>query len=222
MLKRTRIFATWLAVVIVVLLLIDCLTFNIASARSVAGTVSNLQSQSDKTMFETVHTMTDWYDGPRHGVAIVNNCPHVYVSCWTNIDSNEDDVFLLSPISAETLALAIEDWQIWERWSVAHKNGLVPAETHPCLPDERERHLALQQELQNRLVLDERAIFAATAIFQFKPTLGEDPGRMIAEWTVVPYDHSKDKRAKYEWSPEDEDDNGPNNPMNPSGGSGIA
>ncbi len=34
--------------------------------------------------FETVHTMTDWYDGPRRGVAIVNNHPHVYVSCWTN------------------------------------------------------------------------------------------------------------------------------------------
>ena len=146
--------------------------------------------------FETVHTMTDWYDGPRRGVAIVNNHPHVYVSCWTNIDSDDDDVFLLSPISDETLWLAVEDWQIWERWSLAHKNGQVTAETHPCLPQERERHLELQQELKKRLKLDEHAMFAATAVFQYD--FADNVSRMLAEWTEVPYDFAKDKRTKYE------------------------
>jgi hypothetical protein len=148
-------------------------------------------------MFETVHTMTDWYDGPRRGVAIVNDRPHLYESCWTNIDSDDDDVFLLSLISSETLALAIEDWQIWERWSLARKKGLVTAEAHPCLPDDRDRHLALQQELKNRLLLNELAMFAATAVFQYHAAQGEDAPRMLAEWTVVPYDQSQDKRAKY-------------------------
>ena len=165
--------------------------------------------------------MTDWYDGPRRGVAIVSNRPHVYVSCWTNIDSDDDDVFLLSQISDETLSLAIEDWQIWERWSLAHKNGLVTAETHPCLPQERERHLALKQALKNLLVLNEQTMFAATAVFQYNSDRGDGTPRMLAEWTVVPYDCSKDKRAKYEWATDD-DDNDPNNPMNPSGGSGVS
>ena len=48
MLKRTQTFATWLAVLIVVLLLIDFLTFNMASVGSIVGTGSDLQAQSDK------------------------------------------------------------------------------------------------------------------------------------------------------------------------------
>ena len=143
--------------------------------------------------------MTDWYDGPRRGIAEVNNRPHLYVSCWTDIDSDEDDLFLLSPISDETLLLALEDWQIWQRWSIAHRNGEVTAETHPCLPNDRERHLLLQQELKTRLVLDEHSMFAATAVFQCNTQSVKDSLSMLAEWTVVPYDPSNDKRSEYEW-----------------------
>lgn len=135
---------------------------------------------------ERVHTMTDWYDGPRRGIADVNSRPHLYVSCWTYIDSDEDDVFLLSPISEEVFQLALEDWQIWERWSIAHRNGEVTAETHPCLPYERERHLAVGQELKDRLVLDEHAMFSATAVFQYDPLSVDGTSRMSAEWTVIP------------------------------------
>lgn len=155
--------------------------------------------------FETVHTMTDWYDGPRRGIAELNSLPHLYVSCWNDIDSDEDDVFLLSPISEEIFLLALEDWQIWERWSIAHRNGEVTVETHPCLPNDRERHLALQHELKDRLVLDEHAVFAATAVFKYNSQREDGTPRMSAEWTIVPYDQSKDKRSKYEWSDEGEE-----------------
>ena len=40
--------------------------------------------------FEPVHTMTDWYDGPRRGVATVNGLPHIYESCWSDIDSDDE------------------------------------------------------------------------------------------------------------------------------------
>lgn len=135
---------------------------------------------------------------------MVNNRPHVYESCWTNINSHDDDIFLLSPISDETLSLAIEDWQIWKRWSLAHKNGEVTIETHPCLPDERERHLVLEHELKKCLGLNEDTMFAATAVFRFNSDRGD-----LAEWTIVPYDPSKDFRAKYKWVYEDDDDKDP-------------
>ena len=99
-------------------------------------------------MFETVYTMTDWYDGPRRGVAMVNGKPHVYESCWSNIDSASQDVFLLSEVSGEALALAIEDWEIWLRWSAAFKRGDVTEETHPCHAAERPRHE--KQEAHNK------------------------------------------------------------------------
>jgi hypothetical protein len=65
--------------------------------------------------------------------------------------------------------------------------------------------LALKQALKNLLVLDEQAMFAATAIFQYNSDRGDGTPRMLAEWTVVPYDCSKDNRAKYEWAIDDDD-----------------
>ena len=162
--------------------------------------------------FETVHTMTDWYDGPRRGVAIVNESPHVYESCWNNIDSDDDDVFLLSPISDETLLLAMEDWEIWQRWSLAFNVGQVTVDTHPCLPQDRARSLFWDSILEDRLVLDEGMVIVATAEFRFGTMNDPASVRMQAQWTIIPYDSPKDHRAKYRWDDEEGD---PNHPMDP-------
>ena len=164
--------------------------------------------------FETVYTMPDWYDGPRRGVACVNGQPHVYESCWNNIDSDEDDVFLLSEISEETLSLAIEDWKIWLRWSTAFERGETTAETHPCLPDDKLRHQELDHLLKSALVLDESKAFAATAEFRYNhPGTSSDPP-VQAEWTVISFEPRMDHRVKYRWN--DEDD--PNKRLNASDG----
>ena len=39
--------------------------------------------------YETVHTMTDYYDGPRGGIAEVNGRPHLYTSTWADIDPDQ-------------------------------------------------------------------------------------------------------------------------------------
>jgi hypothetical protein len=148
-------------------------------------------------MFETVYTMTDWYDGPRRGVASVNGKPHVYESCWTNIGSAVEDVFLLSEIHEETLALAIEDWDIWLRWSAAFKRGETTQETHPCLPDERLRHEELEAQLTSSLVLDKSNAFAATAEFRYNDARFHSAPPMEAEWTRVTFKPSMDQRARY-------------------------
>ena len=164
-------------------------------------------------MFEPVYTMTDWYDGPRRGVASVNGRPHVYESCWNDIDADDRVVFLLSEIAEKTLALAIEKWQIWLRWSAAFKRGETTAETHPCLPDDRLRHRELESFLKSALTLDESRAFAATAEFRFNdPASGRNPP-MEAEWTIVAFDPKMDHRSKYHLDEEDD----PNKAVQPSG-----
>lgn len=105
--------------------------------------------------------MTDFYDGPRGGVADFDGRPHVYKA---EQDYNVDDspsVFFLSPISEEALQLALEKWAIWRRWETAFYQGKAPQGTHPALPEERARHDELKKILSGQLVIDpERQIRA--------------------------------------------------------------
>jgi hypothetical protein len=102
------------------------------------------ESPSNPMAFDTMYTMTDYYDGPRKGVANYHGVPHLYESCWADIKS-ESDVFMLTPISADVLALAQEDWDIWLRWSAAY---------HACdvartFPDDQSRDgLGRESELR--------------------------------------------------------------------------
>lgn len=154
--------------------------------------------------FEQVHTVIDWYDGPRRGVATVNGRPHVYESCWSDIDSDDDDVFVLSPISGEVFSAAIEDWEISTRWEVAYKSGKTTIETHPALPEDRVRHAALVMIQNERLVIDERQRFAATVVFRYH--VDAQP-RIEAEWTIIDYVSGKDKRDKYRSAADADDPN---------------
>ena len=78
------------------------------------------------------------------------------------------DQFLLTPIDAETLAMA--DWSIWQRWELAFKTGKADMNTHPALPHEAMRHAELKPILDRTLVTNpEKAI---TKIGRFEP-LGE-------------------------------------------------
>ena len=105
-------------------------------------------------MFEIVHTVTDWYDGPRRGIAEFHGRPHLFESEWQDGENMETDTFLLSEIDRETFALALEDWAIWRRWETAFQQGNAAKETHPALPNDRRRHDELTQLLEGRLVAD--------------------------------------------------------------------
>ena len=75
---------------------------------------------------EIVHTVTDYYDGPRGGVANFGGRPHVYRSLWQDeADEWDADRFELSPITSEVLTLALEDWAIWQRFELAYKTGVA-------------------------------------------------------------------------------------------------
>jgi hypothetical protein len=114
----------------------------------------NRVQADNKAMFEIVHTLTDYYDGPRRGVADYQEQPHLYESEWQNGENLQADTFLLMPIDADTVALVREHWAIWLRWEAAFHRGETTRETHPALQEDRARHAELARLLQERLVID--------------------------------------------------------------------
>jgi len=122
--------------------------------------------------FEIVHTVPDWYDGPRGGIANYNGTPHIFQSEWSAGEDLKSDTYLLMPIDAATFSLAMEDWAIWRRFETALHKREVSSEHHPALPEERERHLDLQTLLAGRLIVDPDRAVRKKAEFQTR----EDPG----------------------------------------------
>ena len=130
--------------------------------------------------FETVHTMTDYYDGPRGGVADFCGAPHVYESEFSDTLNNYTDSFRLSPISDDLFQLALEDWAIWLRWDSAFKHGETPHDTHPDLPVERDHHCELARLLDINLVIDSHNFLLATAEFR------DLHSTLQVRWSVTP------------------------------------
>jgi hypothetical protein len=115
------------------------------------------EDSSSTTQFETVHTVTGYYDGPRSGVADYHGRPHVYESLFEDAPDGSDR-FLLQSIDDETFRLAMEDWSIWCRWERAFHSGQTTLATHPALPEERARHDELAAILKPRLqIVGDRA-----------------------------------------------------------------
>ena len=128
---------------------------------------------------DIIHTITDWYDGARAGVADLNGKPHYYECRWDEVKDGWSEVYLLKPIDDETFQLAMEDWGIWLRWEAAFREGKTTQETHPVLPEERERHAQLAKVLAERLVIEPYTSIKATGEFKYgQPTL--------VKWGIIP------------------------------------
>lgn len=115
---------------------------------------------------DIVHTVTDWYDGPRSGIADYQGSPYLYQSEYLDTSPSDMDAFLLIPIDQDVFQLALEDWAIWRRWEIAFHSGETAPETHPVLPEDRKRHEELQRLLDGRLVIDPNRAVRKAAKFQ--------------------------------------------------------
>jgi hypothetical protein len=116
--------------------------------------------------FERVHTVPDYWDGPRRGVAHFEGRPHLYESDWEDRNGNHSFTFLLSPVDPRLFGLALEAWAIWRRWETAFHQGLTTKDTHPALPDERSRCEELREILERELKIDERNCVRAEGEFR--------------------------------------------------------
>jgi len=145
-------------------------------------TVDDLQSA-----FERVYTMTDYYDGPRRGIASFRGTPHEYVAEFDHSKDDHAETFELRPVDAETLRLALEDWEIWLRWDDAYKAGHVTLDTHPALPTERVRHDEIAPVLAARLAALPGPAIRASGTFRPAPGHATAGGGrwMEVQWIVV-------------------------------------
>jgi hypothetical protein len=125
-----------------------------------------------KTGYERVHTVLNYYDGPRKGVADFQGQPHLYECVFDESKDNYSESFVLTPLDAECFRFALEDWAIWRRWELAYHTGKADLSTHPALPHESERHQELQRILEKALVAD--ATKSVTRIGHFE-VLGAEP-----------------------------------------------
>ncbi len=133
--------------------------------------------------FERVLTMTDYYDGPRRGIANFNGAPHFYESQFLDQDDEFDDVFELRPIDGETLSLALEDWSIWLRWEVAFYAKATSIDTHPALPADRARHEEIIRVLAPRIASLPGPRVRARGVFR-PADAAEAPGLEV-QWVPV-------------------------------------
>ena len=116
--------------------------------------------------YERVHTMTDYYDGPRRGIADFEGRPHLYESEWADETDSYAPTFRLSPVEPRLFSLALESWRIWRRWETAFHSGRTPHETHPALPEEKSRSDELDSVLEQELRIDEHSYVRARGDFK--------------------------------------------------------
>jgi len=135
-----------------------------------------------------VHTVTDYWDGPRAGVAEFDGQPHYYECHFDETSDDWSDTFVLRPIDSETFKLALEDWDIWERWNAAFEAGEVDLDTHPALPEERERHDQISEVLKERLKADSKLNIKAKGQFEVvaPKRQGQSIASLVVRWTVLP------------------------------------
>ena len=138
--------------------------------------------------YDKVYTVTDYYDGARAGVADFNGQPHYYECQFDESKNDWSDIFFLKPIDRETFRLALEDWDIWERWNAAREDGTVSLDTHPALPEDRKRHDEIAENLKTRLKVDPEKDMKAKAEFEvIEPKRkGQSIASLIVKWSVLP------------------------------------
>ena len=126
---------------------------------------------------DKVYTITDWYDGARVGIADFGGSPHYYECQWDDDPNSENNTYLLTPINDYAFRLALEDWEIWQRYEVAFRAGNAPPETHPALPEDRPRHEEIQLLLDDSLRIVPNNAIRVTGEFEY--------GKGVVKWTVI-------------------------------------
>lgn len=136
--------------------------------------------------FERVFTMTDYYDGPRRGIANFDGRPHVYDSPFDHWKDEYADLYELRAVDEATFQLALEDWNIWLRWETAYHAGATPASTHPALGPDRVRHDEIARHLEARLAALPGPAIRARAVFRSSARqLGGTRRWLEVQWTPL-------------------------------------
>lgn len=124
-----------------------------------------------KPGYEEVFTVTDYYDGPRQGIANYIGVPHFYECIFDENKQNYSDLFRLTPLEPSVFQLAMESWSIWERWESAFRAGRANRDSHPALPEDRPRYEELERVLDSVLKTDMAKCIVRKGSFEVVGTL---------------------------------------------------
>ena len=131
--------------------------------------------------FERVFTIDEWRAGPRAGVANFAGAPHFYRAVAPASDGWRPggDVFELTPLSAELLALMLEADALFRRWHPGPRAGGEPVSSSRGTPEERVRYAGLVRQIADGLA-KRHPIAIMRGHFDF------DPDRV--RWTPIDQD----------------------------------
>jgi hypothetical protein len=151
-------------------------------------------TEQTKTGYEQVFTVTDYYDGPRKGIANYHGQPHLYECVFDQAKDDYSELFQLTPVPADVFQLAMEDWNIWRRWETAFHAGQTDISTHPALPHDTHRHAELKRTLESSLVTDPARAILRAGRFE---ALGESklPKGIIRQLQVEWTEPSRESRS---------------------------
>ena len=104
--------------------------------------------------WETIHTIRDWYDGPRSGAAEYLGATYWYRSVYLDTEEWDPDEgrFELTPLTSEACRWELERTSIFERWDAARRSGLVTwkdgdRNSFGAFPEEMPRYRELNKGL---------------------------------------------------------------------------
>lgn len=110
------------------------------------------------SLSDVVHTISDWYDGPRAGATQFEGRPYWYRSICLDTaewDPNENR-FELTPLTDDALSWEMETKRIFERWDSARQDGTIvwidgDEANFGAFPDDMATYRDLNQRLENYL-----------------------------------------------------------------------
>lgn len=127
--------------------------------------------------YEKIHTIQDWWDGPREGVADYKGKPHVFTRVFDEDLDDYSDFFLLTPITEEEFHLIMEGNEIWKRWVMDFEERLVPLSSHPCLPEERARYEEIKALTQHLFDANQTSSLSVMGEVRWNPDAEESKYR---------------------------------------------
>jgi len=125
-----------------------------------------MTSSDLKLGYERVFTVTDYFDGPRQGIANFQGQPHFYECIFDEVVDEYSDSYQLTPINGAIFDLAKEDWAIWQRWELAFHTGKATIESHPALPQDRARHEEIRTIVDPALKTDGNHCIIRAGLFE--------------------------------------------------------
>ena len=128
--------------------------------------------------FERVHTIWDYFDGPREGLADFNGRPHYYKNTWDEAAGDWSPRYELIPIDPDTFHLAMEQWAIWLAWNEKFRAGQVPLDSHPGNGGKIPRYDELEAILEKRISSPGSDV--VTAEGKFEVVAGES----VVQWAT--------------------------------------